>query len=290
MTIITISTVGFREVQPLSSNGKMFTVFLIVTSFGIFAYTIRAVSSYIFTGEFRRYFKQRKLDKTLGHLKDHVIICGYGRNGSRAAQEFKAHRVDIVVIELKKSVINDAIERQEMLIVHGNSTEDEVLERAGIKTARAFISTLPIDADNLFTVLTARGLNKDLLIISRASHDNSYRKLKMAGADNVIMPDKIGGAHMASLVLKPDVIEFFDQIIMQDPESPVLKEVLCSDLSDDEKDHTLEELKSISKSGVTIIGMKNSDGTYVVNPSNDLKLLPNSKLFVLGTPNQIEAL
>jgi len=290
MTIITISTVGFSEVKPLSPEGKLFTVFLIITSFGIFAYTASAISSYIFTGEFRRYFKKRKLEKTLGHLTDHVIICGYGRNGKRAAEEFRAHGVDYVVIEAEEKIIHEIEEKEETLFIQGDSTEDDVLERAGIKTAKAVISALPVDADNLLTVLTARELNKELLIISRASQDNSYSKLKMAGADNVIMPDKIGGAHMATLVLMPDVIEFFDQIIMQKPESPYLKEVICSDLSCDNMDHTLGELKGISKSGVSIIGMKKEDGQYLINPSNAVELSPNSKLFVLGTPEQISTL
>ncbi len=290
MTVITISTVGFSEIKPLSDTGRLFTAFLIMTSFGIFAYALSAISSYIFTGEFRRYFKQKKLESTLGHLKDHVIISGYGRNGKRASEEFEANKVPFVVIEDNESVVHELEQQNEVLFIHGDSTQDEVLEKAGIRHARAFISTLPVDADNLLTVLTARELNKELLIISRASNDTSYSKLKLAGANNVIMPDKIGGAHMATLVLKPDVIEFFDQLIMQDPDSPYLKEVTCSDISTDEKNYTLGELKDINKSGVTIIGMKTSEGKYVVNPSNSEKLAPHSKLFVLGTSSQISSL
>jgi len=290
MTVITLSTVGFSELKPLSDMGRLFTAFLILTSFGIFAYSISAISSYVLTGELRRYFKERKVKHTLGKLKDHVIICGYGRNGKRAAQEFIAHKIDFVVIEEKEDVVNDIAENHDILFIHGDSTQDEVLEMAQIDSARALISTLPFDADNLLTVLTGRELNKELLIISRASNDNSDKKLKFAGANNVIMPDKIGGAHMATLVIKPDVVEFFDQIIMQDPESPYLKEVLCSDLSEDNKDYSLGELKRINKSGVTIIGTKNEDGTYLVNPSNDIIVKAASKLFVLGTPEQISSL
>jgi voltage-gated potassium channel len=290
MTVITISTVGFSEVHSLSESGRLFTAFLIITSFGIFAYAIRAISSYIFTGEFRNYFKDRKLKKTLHKLNNHVIICGYGRNGKRAAEEFRAHNMPYVVIEEKEHVLNEIKEDENLLFIHGDSTRDEILEKAHISSAQALIATLPIDADNLLTVLTAREMNKQLLIISRASNDKSYSKLKLAGANNVIMPDKIGGAHMASLVLKPDVIEFFDQIIMQDPNAPYLKEVICADLSGDNGEHTLEELRRIKKSGVTIIGTKNHDGTYTVNPPNDRKFSAKSKLFVLGTPEQIKGL
>lgn len=290
MTIITLSTVGFGEIRPLSDNGRLFTAFLIITSFGIFAYGIHAITSYIFSGEFRDYFKNRKLKKTLGRMKDHVIICGYGRNGKRAALEFIAHRVDFIVIEEKENIISDVKNDPNVVFIHGDSTQDEILEKAKIHEARALIATLPIDADNLLTVLTAREMNKALLIISRASYDSSYSKLKLAGADNVIMPDRIGGAHMATLVLKPDVVEFFDQIIMQDPDTPYLREIICADISDDENNYTLGELKEVNRSGVTIIGAKSAEGDYVVNPSNDYKLTPNSKLFVLGTPEQIASL
>lgn len=290
MTIITISTVGFNEVHQLSDGGRFFTAFLIITSFGIFAYAIGAISSYVLNGEFRRYYKERKLEKTIGNLKDHVIVCGFGRNGRRAVQEFIAHKTPFVVIENEKEISMELVEKNDILFIDGDAREDEVLLKANIKKARALISTLPYDADNLLTVLTARELNKDLIIISKAALESNYRKLKLAGANNVIMPHVIGGAQMASMIIKPDVIEFFDQIIMQNPEEPVLKEVLCRDLAHDDSVHTIMELRGMKKAGVTIIGMKSENGEYVINPSNDTKLKPGSKLFVLGTPEQISSL
>ena len=290
MTIITISTVGFTEVRPLSDGGRLFTAFLIMTSFGIFAYAISALSSYVLNGELNRYFKERRLSKTIGKLKDHVIVCGYGRNGRRAVQEFKSHKKDFVVIETSKDIADELLQDPDILFLEGDVREDEVLIQAGVERAHALICTMPDDADNLLTVLTARELNKELIIISRASHDTSYKKLKLAGANNVIMPDKIGGAQMASLILIPDVIEFFDQIITRDPASPYLKEVSCSDLSSDSTIHTVGELKQINASGVTIIGLKSENGSYMVNPSDDFRINPGSKIFVLGTPEQIAAI
>ena len=287
MTVITISTVGFSEVSPLSDFGKIFTVFLIVSSFGIFAYTVTAISSYVITGEFLRFIKEKKINNTIGKMENHVIICGFGRNGQRASEEFLAHNSPFIIIELNKDVLGKHKNDDRILILEGDSREDEILLKAKIKSAKALISTLPDDADNLLTVLTARELNKDLLIVSRASRDNTYHKLKLAGADNVIMPDKIGGAHMASLVLKPDVIEFLDQIFMNNPETPFLKEVNCSDLSKDDLSYNIGKLKDVNDSGVTILGTKTSEGQYVVNPPDDYELTPGSKLFVLGSMEQI---
>ena len=127
MTVITISTVGFSEIKPLSESGRVFTAFLILTSFGIFAYTIGTISSYLFTGELRKYFKTRRVQKTMRKLNDHVIICGYGRNGKRAAEEFIAHKVDFVVIESKEEIVEDIRESHDVLFIHGDSTEDEIL-------------------------------------------------------------------------------------------------------------------------------------------------------------------
>ena len=212
MTIITVATVGFQEVHPLSNDGKLFTAFLIITSFGTFAYAVSSITNYISDGEFREYFKNKKVNSAIEKLDAHVIVCGFGRNGKQAAHVLKKHNTRFVVIEQKKDIVAAINHRFSDLVLEGDATLDEILLRAGILKAKALITTLPMDADNLFIVLTARTLNPKLTIISRASEDNSDKKLKLAGADNVIMPDKLGGAHMASLVMKPDVMEFVDSI------------------------------------------------------------------------------
>jgi voltage-gated potassium channel len=174
--------------------------------------------------------------------------------------------------------------------LEGDATQDEVLEKAGIARASAIITTLPVDADNLFIVLTARSLNPKLTIIARASDDNSDKKLKTAGADNVIMPDKIGGAHMASLVLKPDVIEFVDHITGQGGPDINLEEITFENLPEHLRNKTIRDLEIRNKSGANIVGFKTAKGEYVINPSPDTQLIPEGKLFVLGTPEQISAL
>jgi voltage-gated potassium channel len=290
MTIITVATVGFQEVHPLSESGRLFTAFLIITSFGTFAYAVTVISNYIADGEFNRYFKYFKVSAAIEKLEGHVIICGFGRNGKQAAHVLKKHNTRFVVIEEKKEVIDAITHRYSDLIIHGDATHDEVLERAGIKKAKAIITTLPFDADNLFIVLSSRTLNPKLSIISRASEDNSDKKLKLAGADNVIMPDKIGGAHMAALVMKPDVMEFVDFITGQGGDNIRLEEITFANLTREFQNKTIRELEVRNKSGANIIGFKTGNGEYIINPSADTVIIPDAKLFVLGTTEQINKL
>ena len=206
MTVITVTTVGFNEVKPLSFEGRIFTIFLILGSFGTFAYTITEVTKYVVDGEFRRLLLHMRVDRSINKLRNHTILCGYGRNGRQAYQTLIENGVNCVVVEKDKEILAELTDNSNVLYVEGDATHDDVLIRAGIKDARALISALPNDADNLFVVLTARVNNSKIKIISRASEDNSDTKLRHAGVDNVIMPDKVGGAHMAQLVVKPDVV------------------------------------------------------------------------------------
>ncbi|MCW3086528.1 MAG: Potassium transporter TrkA [Bacteroidetes bacterium] len=290
MTIITVATVGFEEVKPLSDPGKVFTAFLIITSFGTFAYAVTSISKYVIDGEFNQYFKNLKLSAAIEKLEDHVIICGFGRNGKQAAHVLKKHDKRFVVIEQKKEIIATITHKYSDLILEGDATQDEVLERAGIRKAKALITTLPIDADNLFIVLSARTLNPKLTIISRASEDNSDKKIKLAGADNVIMPDKIGGAHMASLVMKPDVMEFVDFITGQGGDNIRLEEITFENLTQEFQNKSIRELEIRNRSGANIIGFKTAQGEFIINPSADTKIIPDAKLFVLGTSEQINKL
>ena len=289
MTVITMATVGFSEVRPLTDDGKMFTAFLIITSFGTFAYAVTNITSYIADGEFKEYFKTRRLTTELEKLENHVIICGYGRNGKQAARVLKSHGQLFVVIEQKEAPLQTMKEKYPHLASKGDSTQDEILMQAGIKRARSLITTLPVDADNLFIVLSARSLNPKLNIISRASDDNSDKKLKVAGADHVIMPDMVGGAHMASLVMKPDVVEFIDYVTGVGVDIN-LEEITFEKLPGNLQNKTISELDVRSRSGANIIGFKTAQGEYVINPSPETKLIPNAKLFVLGTSDQIKKL
>ncbi|MBD3635746.1 MAG: potassium channel protein [Crocinitomicaceae bacterium] len=289
MTIITVSTVGFNEVQELSEAGKLFTALLIITSFGIFAYAVTAITSYIVGGEYKQYFQEYKALKTAENMEKHTIVCGYGRVGKQAAHDLKFYKKNFVVIESKEEITLDR-RFSEIPFVKGDSTDDQVLIRANIKSAAALITCLPKDADNLFVVLSARELNPKLKIISRASSYSSMRKLRIAGADNVIMPDTVGGAHMASLVVTPDMMEFMDLIKVSGKAAVNLEEIAFQDLPEEMKFITIGELQEKSQSGCNVIGYRSEDGEYTINPDSEQKIVPNSKLFVLGNPEQIKKL
>ena len=288
MTIITAATVGFQEVHPLSDGGRIFTAFLIIFSFGSFAFAFTSISKYVVDGEFDKYLKNIQVNSAISKLENHIILCGYGRNGRQAAHVLKNHNQRFVVIESQLELIATLSHKYSELIVHGNATQDEVLLKAGIQKAKALITTLPVDADNLFIVLSARSLNPKLIIISRASDDNSDKKLVVAGANNVIMPDKIGGAHMASLVMKPDVIEFIDYLTGQGGDNIKLEEFTFENLPSLFLNKTIKDLEIRNRSGANIIGFKNKDGGYVVNPPPETMLQSDAKLFVLGTQDQLQ--
>ncbi|MBQ0736041.1 potassium channel family protein [Aquimarina celericrescens] len=289
MTVITMTTVGFEEVQPLDDNGKLFTVFLISTSVAIFAYSVSVITEYIVSKNDPKRVQYRKMQKMIHQLENHIIIVGYGRNGKQAAAKLMAYDKPFIVVENDNEVI-DRYQNDNILFLKGNATEDAVLIEAGLKSAACLICTLPEDADNLFIVLSARQINKDLKIISRASQDASYKKIRLAGADNVIMPDRIGGDHMASLVVVPDLIEFLDNLSIVGKRSINIEEVSFEDMFDDTKERTIRTIDMRSKTGCTIIGYKSPEGEYIVNPEADTLLSPGSKIVVLGRPEQVNRL
>ena len=286
MTVITVTTVGFGELQPFSPEEKIFTIFLILTSIIIFGYAVSAFSEYLVSGKLFEHFKHRRVEKQIGHLKGHTIVCGYGRNGKQAILKLRNYNRKFVVVERSKEKI-EALDVAGILNIEGDATLDETLQRAGIENAAFLITALPSDADNLFVVLTASQLNKKCIIISRASNESSYKKLKFAGANNVIMPDKLGGDHMASLVTTPDVIEFVDRLTIEGETTANLEEVAVNDLPEKYLNKTILDLDIRRKTGCTVIGFKNPDKNYIINPEADIKLVADSQLIILGRPEQI---
>ena len=291
MTMITIGTVGFMEVHPLSDAGRLFTSFLILSSFGTFAYGLSAITSAIVEGQLSAYFSGYKLKTEISHLHNHVIVCGYGRNGKQACAQLRNRNIPFVVIERDETTCNNLREMQSILFIQGDATEDKILELARIHQARALISTLDKDTNNLFVVLSARNLKPTLHIISRASEEGSDKKLRIAGANNVIMPDKIGGAHMAALVSRPDILEFLDVLSASDDNSGAhLEELLRLPLKDHYKDKSILELGIHAKTGITVIGLRKADGDFLLNPPSNTIIETSMRLFVLGTDTQINHL
>jgi voltage-gated potassium channel len=289
-TIITIATVGFEEVHPLDTRGMWFTSVLVVFSFGIFAYAVTTFTRFIVEGVFRNTFKDNKVKRKIDRISNHVVICGYGRNGKQAAWELLQHDVPLVVIEKNPDIVQSLRETPGMLYVEGDAEDENILRQANIESARALITSLPVDADNLFVVLTAKELNPGLKIIARASLENSDVKLKRAGASNVIMPDRIGGQRMAKLVAQPDIVEFLEIILLQSAENVILEEISCEKMASCYLDKSILELDIRNTSGANIIGMKRADKSYLINPLPETTLKSSDKLFALGTKSQIQQL
>ncbi|MFO7879792.1 MAG: potassium channel family protein [Bacteroidota bacterium] len=290
MTVITIATVGFKEVAPLSRPGMIFTILLIIVSFSIYAYVLTNLTRYLISGIFTNYFKDRKVEKTIKNLTGHVIVVGYGRNGRQTIDELSAHDEKIVLIEKEEHIIQEIREKGNLLYVEGDATHDEVLNAAGVDKAKALIAALPVDADNLFVVLSARQINNKLKIIARASEENSDTKLKRAGATNVIMPAKTGGQRMAKLVAQPDVVEFMDYVLLQTVNETSIEELSCKDLLSENDEKSIRELRIRQDTGANIIGIRRSDGTYLVNPGPDTSITRNDCIFVLGKKSEIQQL
>ncbi|MDG1321254.1 MAG: potassium channel protein [Polaribacter sp.] len=286
MTVITITTVGFGEVQPFTPEEKIFTVFLILTSITVFGYAVSTFSEYLVSGKLFEQFKHRKVEKKIKSLKGHTIVCGFGRNGKQAILKLKNYNQQFVVVEKDKEIAAE-LDVNNLLNIQGDATLDETLLRAGIKNAATLITALPSDADNLFVVLTANQLNSTCKIISRASNESSYAKLKIAGASNVIMPDKLGGDHMASLVVTPDVIEFVDRLTIEGETTANLEEIAVDDLPKKYINKTILDLDLRRETGCTVIGIRTPDRDYIINPEAETALINGSSLIVLGRPEQI---
>ncbi len=288
MTVITISTVGFREVQPLSDLGKIFTSSLIFFSLGSLAWVGSTMARFVFDGELKEYLKTYRVDKKIVKLKDHAIIIGYGRNGEQAAMELRESGIHFVVIDKRENVINRVREDSNLLYIKGDATHEDILKQAGVDKARALIATTPNDADNVFVALTARSMNPGLRIVSRASEIESIMKLKRAGVTNVIMPERIGGQRMAKLVTQPDVVEFIEHILLQKTKDVSLEEISCTNMADSFVNKPISNLKDADSSGVNVIGIKISGAKYIFNPDPGLTLSRGDQLFVIGSPQQIK--
>lgn len=279
MTVITVASIGYGEVKPLSDNGRIFTIILIVFNLGILTLFITKITRFFVDGDFIRQYKLLKMHNTIKHLHNHVIICGYGRNGREAAHVLNTNKIPFVVVEEKD--LQDESEFELMHFMKGNATNDETLMEAGLDKAKALIITLPSDADNLFVVLTAKQYNPAIMIISRASMDSSVSKLKVAGATNVIMPDKLGGAHMATMVMNPDVMELLSLISLRNNESFRVQEVEAS------KQSSLGQADIWKNTGCTLLGIKKQKD-YLLNPPSEYVINKGDRLIVMGSDLQIE--
>lgn len=287
MVVITLGTVGFSEVHPLTDAGRVFTIFLVVGGVGLVTYTVGVVTRLIIEGELQQILGRRRAMSKIKNLRDHYIINGYGRIGSLIASEFQKRPVSFVVIERNEQKVLAL--PQDFPIIHGDGTEEEVLQQAGIERARGLVTVLHSDADNLFVTLTARDLNPKLFIIARYEEPRSELKLLRAGADKVISPYIIGGTRMAMAVLKPAVIDFIElatqteslglqmEEVFLAPGSPLIGVPLAS-----------TEIRS--KLDTIIVAIKRKTGHMEFNPSAGSVLEEGDKLIAIGERDQLTRL
>lgn len=289
MTVITLSTVGYGEVGNLSDQGRTFAILFILIGFLIVAIAIRFIVEYLISGWSISALKQKKNTEMINALEGHTIVCGYGRNGRQAVTRLKRHQQAYVVIEQNEQLITD--NEKEVLFLKGDALKDDILLAAGIKRAKNLISALPDDADNLFVVLSARQLKPEIDIVSRVSEENNQSKLALAGANHVIMPDKIGGDYMAALLTVPDLIHFLGNLDWwKDEISPNVEEVDLSKVPETYHNKTLAEMDLRKRTGCNVIGYRDENGKQFINPDASLSLSTQGKLIVLGSGESIKKL
>jgi voltage-gated potassium channel len=278
MTIITLTTVGYGEVHTLSSAGRIFNIFLIIGGVGTVFYVLSTGAKLVLEGELQEMFGRKRLEKKIKDLHHHYIICGYGRIGRIICRELKAKGEEFIVIEKNPDKLH---EKENILIMEGDATQDAVLIEAGIEKAKGLISVLPTDAENLFVVLSARGLNPQLLIVARAGEEGSGQKLLRAGADRVTSPYYIGGLHIANTILRPSVVDFIEFATKSGNIDLQMEEVTISDRSK-LVGVTLDQGGIGRDLGIIIVAIRKSSGDMKFNPTSRDIIEAGDTLIALG--------
>ncbi len=289
MAVITISTVGFHEIQPLSPLGKIFTVILIIASIGTVAYLVTVISSFIIEGEFSHIARRKKMDKEIASLKNHYIICGLGRVSRAVIQEFMREKTRFVIVAKSVNIQSYPI-LENCLYLQADPSEDEILEKARIKEAKGLVSCLDNDEENLFVVISARSLNGSLRIITSARNESSRLKMLKAGADNVILPDVVGGRRMASMILRPQVVSFLDVMTSTQEDIPLRLEEVKVDKLSKIAGMNLKDAKIPQNTGMLIVAVLKKGEKFIYNPSSSTTIESGDILIVLGKEDQVSKL
>ncbi|MCB4790352.1 MAG: potassium channel protein [Elusimicrobia bacterium] len=289
MTVITLTTVGYGEVRPLTTDGRIFTIFLLLSGFGILTYGVTTGISFMLEGELGHIIRRHKMEKLIQSFKNHYIICANGEIGEYVAEEFIKTNQAVVVITTDK-MLEEKFLKHNIPMVVDNPAEDETLEKAGIRNAKGLIAVLGDDKYNLFVVLSARGLNPDIRIIAQSIEKSSVIKINKAGADDVILTDAIGGMRMASAMLRPTVVSFLDTMLRGNNEHLRIEEAEILAQSE-VVNKTIAESNINKKTGLIVIAVKEgTSGSYIYNPGPGQKLNKGDVLIVIGNTGQLEKL
>ncbi len=293
MTVITVATVGYGEVVPLHKEGRIFTIFLIIGGMGATLYGLSSLTAFIVEGELRSVLRRRGMDKKIDKIEDHYILCGTGRTGMHVLNELIVAKRKVVAIDWDPDHLPQIAKgaSKTVLTMEGDATKDETLERVHIERAKGLIATLPTDKDNLYVVISAKGLNPNLRIISKADDEDSRSKLIRAGANGVVLPHAIGGLRMASEMIRPTVVNFLDVMLREKNAALRVEEVMIPRNSP-LLGQTLMESQIAQRTGLLVVALKdlNSPGAFRFNPPATTPLSANDVLIVIGHMDQVLAL
>ena len=287
MTVITLTTVGYGN-MGMSDAGRVFTLFLLIGGFGVFTYSVTIATAFLIEGQLQSFFRQQKMIRTVDKLFNHYIICGLGDTGVHVLDEMLKAEVDFVGIEVEEERLIHLSDTRNFLYLQGDATDDELLVRAGIERAQGLVTCLSRDQDNLFVVISARKLNPHLKIASKAVEDNSPGKLMTAGADEVVLPDHIGGLRLASGILQPQLVGFLESMTQNRQGAQFTESII-------QKDSPLDgiSLKAASiqeQTGLVVVAIQDSDGGFLYNPPGDKKITAGDALLVIANQKQLQTL
>jgi voltage-gated potassium channel len=283
-TVTTVTTVGFREVRPLTGIGEWFTIGLILIGVGTALYAFGVLLEALVEGHLREVLRRRRMDRAIGNMSGHVIVCGWGRVGAASVAYLDGLGEQVVVVDRNP----ERLQGLERPTIVGDVTDDAVLTAAGIGRARALIAALDTDADNVFVTLSSRALRPDLVIIARARNESSKSKLLRAGADRVTNPQLIGGRRMAAFALQPHVAEFLDVVMHEDALEYRIEEFPIGQRSA-LRGAKVVEADLRAGTGALLLALRQPSGRFLANPSVDTVIDTDAVLIVLGTPDQLDA-
>jgi voltage-gated potassium channel len=287
MTMITIGTVGFGEVQPLSATGRAFTSFLIVAGIVGISYTVTVITGLVIEGHLTQHWERRRMERRMAKQRDHYIICGYGRVGRQIVDEFRREKCEFVVIDVNQPSLAQAV-GDGLTVIYGNATEDDVLHRAGIARARGLIAAVANDADNIFVTLSARALRPEMPIVARANYEDAVRKLRLAGATRVVSPYTMAGQQMAMLAVRPAAVDFVETLLRGAGGDLLLEDVRVAPGSS-LVSVSVAELRARFPDGATLAAIQR-EGRLLAPPPADLILQPHDVIAIVGTDAQLRAL
>jgi len=286
MTVITISTVGYHEVHALSPAGRAFILAFIVIGVGSFLYVVTVTAEYIVAGHLRGALGRKKMQKEIDKLSGHYIICGFGRVGQQVAHEFIREKVKFVVIDINPEAIAICV-KHGLLYVEGSASDDNILRSAGVSRAKGLVAAADSDAENVYVTLSAKNLCPGIYVVARASRESAERKLMMAHADRVTSPYSIGGRRIASMILRPNVVDFLDVVMHSEDYKMFMEEILVVKGSGLDG-LTIGEAKARCTAGANILAMKKAGEKHVIpSPGPAERIADGDMLITLGTREQL---